>query len=147
MPLFVRAGAIIPMYPVMQHTREKAPDPLTIHYYPGPEKSVYELYEDDGESRGYEKGEFAVTKIEASRENGMDRIAISKPEGSYDGMLGERTYEIVIHHVTGDAPGPGSVMWNLAADPKTEFDEAKEILTITTPPISITERVEVEVSY
>ncbi|MFH1539662.1 MAG: TIM-barrel domain-containing protein [bacterium] len=142
-PLFVRAGAIIPMYPVMRHTREKAPDPLTIHYYPGPERSVYELYEDDGETRGYERGEFAITKIEASRENGMDRVAISKPEGSYDGMLKERSYEIVIHH----APGAGSVSWNLESDPQPKFDDSSKILIIMTPPVSTTGRVEVEVSY
>jgi len=66
-PLFVRAGSIIPTAPVRQHTGENTDYPLTYRIYPNGEKAFsYELYEDDGTSLGYQRGEFARTRIECS---------------------------------------------------------------------------------
>lgn len=57
LPLYVRAGAILPLGPVKQHTREKVEGPLSVTVYPGADGSFL-LYEDDGESFDYRKGQW-----------------------------------------------------------------------------------------
>lgn len=57
MPLYVKAGAIVPIGPVKQHTQEESSEPLTLRVYPGADGS-FTLYEDDGVSFRYEQGEF-----------------------------------------------------------------------------------------
>jgi alpha-glucosidase (family GH31 glycosyl hydrolase) len=57
MPLYVRAGTILPFGPVKQHTGEASTDPLSISVYPGQDGSFL-LYEDDGKSFDYRKGEW-----------------------------------------------------------------------------------------
>jgi alpha-glucosidase len=61
MPLYVRAGAVLPMGPVMQHTGQWPPDALRLHIYPGDGESW--LYEDDGHSMAYRDGEFQITRF------------------------------------------------------------------------------------
>ena len=57
MPLYVRAGAIVPLGPVKQYTAEKVDGPLTLVVYPGA-NGTYTLYEDDGSGFDYRKGEW-----------------------------------------------------------------------------------------
>ncbi len=57
MPLYVRAGAILPLGPVKQYTGEPVDEPLTISIYPGAD-GAFLLYEDDGGSFNYRKGEW-----------------------------------------------------------------------------------------
>jgi alpha-glucosidase (family GH31 glycosyl hydrolase) len=69
MPLFVRAGSIVPLGPVKQYTGEKVDGPLAISIYPGADSSFL-LYEDDGSSFNYRKGEWMgiqMTWNDASR--------------------------------------------------------------------------------
>jgi len=60
-PLFVRAGTVLPMWPVMQHTGERRVDTLILHVYAGNGDSV--LYEDDGASMAYQQGEYRITRF------------------------------------------------------------------------------------
>lgn len=60
LPLFVRAGAVLPTGPTRQSTAEKPLDPLTVHVYPGAD-GAFTLYEDDGHSFGYQQGAFRLT--------------------------------------------------------------------------------------
>jgi alpha-glucosidase (family GH31 glycosyl hydrolase) len=62
MPIYVRAGAIIPMGPEIQHTGESQFGPLIIRVYPG-EDGEFVLYEDDGQSYDYLQGEYMKTKF------------------------------------------------------------------------------------
>lgn len=62
MPLFVRAGAILPLGPVKQYTSEKVDEPLSVTVYPGADGSFL-LYEDDGKSFNYRKGEWMGIKM------------------------------------------------------------------------------------
>lgn len=59
MPLYVRAGAIIPMQPVMQYVGERVVDSLTLRIYPG--TGEFTLYEDDGQTFDYKQGAWATT--------------------------------------------------------------------------------------
>jgi alpha-glucosidase (family GH31 glycosyl hydrolase) len=63
LPLYVRAGAILPMGPVKQHTGEKTDAPVTLMIYPGAD-GQFTLYEDDGTTFRYSKGEFTKTVCE-----------------------------------------------------------------------------------
>ena len=63
MPLYVRGGSILPLGPVKQYVNEKVNEPLSVHIYPGADASFL-LYEDDGASFDYRKGEW--TGIEMS---------------------------------------------------------------------------------
>ena len=57
MPLFIRAGSILPLGPVKQYTNEKVDEPLSITIYPGADGSFL-VYEDDGRSFNYRRGEW-----------------------------------------------------------------------------------------
>ena len=62
MPILIRAGAILPIDPIRQYTAEKTDAPLTIRVYRGA-VGDYRLYEDDGESLAYLKGDFRITRF------------------------------------------------------------------------------------
>ncbi|NEQ24236.1 MAG: DUF5110 domain-containing protein, partial [Microcoleus sp. SIO2G3] len=76
MPLYVRAGAIIPMQPVMQFVDERTIDRLTVRVWPG--VGEFTLYEDDGRSFDYQSGQFATTQFRVS-ESGEDVIVEVQP--------------------------------------------------------------------
>ncbi|HLW99452.1 MAG TPA: TIM-barrel domain-containing protein [Candidatus Acidoferrales bacterium] len=61
-PLYVRAGSVLPLGPVKQYTSEKVDEPMTIVIYPGTDGN-YSLYEDDGVSFAYRRGEFMKTEM------------------------------------------------------------------------------------
>ena len=62
MPLFVRAGSILPLGPIKQHTDEKVDEPMSVTIYPG-EDGSFLLYEDDGISFDYRKGQWMGTQM------------------------------------------------------------------------------------
>ncbi len=62
-PIFVRAGAVIPRYPVMQHTGERPVDTLELDVYFGTEEVESVLYEDAGDNYGYEQGDYALRRF------------------------------------------------------------------------------------
>src|SRR5262249_29493687 len=109
-PVYVRAGAIVPMAPAMRYTNEKPVDPLIVTVFPlaAGQKSSYALYEDAGDSRAYEVGEAARTKISASEERGDLTVEIASVQGSYKGMPAQRAYQL---RLPGDWP-PESVTVN-----------------------------------
>lgn len=91
-PLFVREGSIIPFGPPLQYVMEKPADPIRLYVYTGRE-GEFDLYEDDGTSYSYEKGQFAripITWTEKSR-----ILTLGAREGEFPGMLKDRTFEIV----------------------------------------------------
>jgi alpha-D-xyloside xylohydrolase len=92
LPLFVRAGSIIPFGPELQYTAEKPADPITLYVYAGAD-GAFTLYEDEGLNYNYEKGAF--TRIPMQWNDSTRTLTIGKREGSFPGMLSERTFEIV----------------------------------------------------
>ena len=110
LPLFVKNGAIIPMYPLGRFDGDVLPDednPLTLDIYPCGDTS-FSLYEDDGKTKKYRRGEFAVTSINVSAPKcgeGTASIKVHAAEGIYEGMKENRKYEFMIHTKV----NPGSV--------------------------------------
>jgi alpha-glucosidase len=95
-PVYLRAGAIVPMQPPMRYTGEKPVDPLIVNVWPlGPGTSTsYQVYEDSGVSVEYQRGVFARTPIKATQTGDTLRVEIGPVEGSYPGMAKMRGYEV-----------------------------------------------------
>jgi len=95
-PVYLKEGAIVPMQPPTGHTSQKPADPLIVNVWPlAPgSSSTYTLYEDSGVSVEYQHGVFARTPIEAKQSGDTLRVEILPVEGSYPGMLHNRSYEL-----------------------------------------------------
>lgn len=95
-PVYARAGAIVPMEPQMLYTGQKPVDPLILNVWPlkPGTSSSYSVYEDSGVSVEYKRGEFARTPIKATQNGDTLRIEIGPVQGSYSGMLQNRSYEL-----------------------------------------------------
>jgi alpha-D-xyloside xylohydrolase len=93
MPLYVKAGSIIPFGPALQYTDEKPVDPITLYVYAGAD-GVVMLYEDDGVTYGYERQKF--TRIQIHWSDAAKTLTIGKREGSFPGMLAKRTFKVVL---------------------------------------------------
>ncbi len=91
-PVFVRAGAIVPAGPEIQYTSEKPADPLTVHVYPGAD-GEFTLYEDDGTTYGYERGAYAEIPMKWDDARGV--LVIGERKGTFAGMLRSRTIRVV----------------------------------------------------
>jgi alpha-glucosidase (family GH31 glycosyl hydrolase) len=79
MPLYVRAGAILPLGPVKQHVRDTVDGPLVLQVYPGAD-GAFTLYEDDGETFDYRKGDWMGIGIEWNE--ARRRVRLRLLEGS-----------------------------------------------------------------
>ncbi len=91
-PLYVRAGSIVPCGMPMNYTDEKPADHLVVYVYQGA-NGEFTLYEDDGVSYGYEQGQY--TLIPMTYDDDRQTLTIGKREGSFAGMLERRTFTIV----------------------------------------------------
>jgi len=92
MPLFIKAGSIIPTGPAIQFVAEKPVDPITIFVYTGAD-GFFKFYEDQGIDYGYEKGAFSL--IELQYNDNKKTLTIGERTGKYPGMLKSRTLKIV----------------------------------------------------
>lgn len=88
-PLFVRAGSIVPCGPDVQYTGEKKWNNLTLCVYPG-ENGNFTLYEDEGDNYNYENG--AYTEIPMNWDNASRILTIGARKGEYNGMLQKRQF-------------------------------------------------------
>jgi alpha-D-xyloside xylohydrolase len=92
MPLYVKAGSIIPMGPFKQYATEKPEDPIELRVYSGANAS-FVVYEDENDNYNYEKGIFAEIPIKWNEEK--QELIIGKRKGKFPGMLQERTFHII----------------------------------------------------
>lgn len=112
-PVYLKAGAILPMQPPMLHTGEKPVDPLIVNVWPleSGTSNSYAVYEDSGNSVDYQRGVFALTPIKATQTGDTLTVELGPVEGTYPGMLTTRAYEL---RLPADWP-PASVTVNGAA--------------------------------
>ena len=92
-PMFVRAGGIVPLGPVMQYVGEKTWDDLEIRVYPGAD-GQFMLYEDEGDSYNYEKGVYSTITFQWN--DRTRTLTIGARQGSYPGMLQKRQFTLVL---------------------------------------------------
>jgi alpha-glucosidase (family GH31 glycosyl hydrolase) len=89
-PVYVRAGAVIPFGPVMQYSGEKPVDPLSVQVYAfapadvadAPRQSTFSLYEDDGVTNAYQAGEFQRTALRFTQSRDKVRFEIDSESGN-----------------------------------------------------------------
>ena len=93
-PLFIKAGAIVPMGPAEQYPGEEEDAVITLHIYPGSDCS-FSLYDDAGDSYRYEQGEYTVTPLFFSNET--NTLTIGKRQGSFPKMKQSQQYRIVLN--------------------------------------------------
>lgn len=92
-PLFVRQGSIIPMAPVVRHTGELPGKELTIRVYPGRD-AAFVLYEDEGDSYGYEHGHYSTIRMEWDDSRRV--LTLGERQGGFPGMEPSRRFRIVV---------------------------------------------------
>jgi alpha-D-xyloside xylohydrolase len=101
LPVFVKGGSILPMGPERQHTEDDPGGALTLWVYTGAD-ARFELYEDDGWSYAYERGEHARVPIEWNEAKAT--LTVGAREGSFPGLLAKRELRVVF--VTPERPVP-----------------------------------------
>jgi alpha-D-xyloside xylohydrolase len=92
-PLYVKAGSILPLGPVMEYATERKGDTLEIRIYAGADGS-FQLYEDENDNYRYENGRFAT--IDFQWKDKEQQLFISGIRGNFEGMLHRRVFNIVL---------------------------------------------------
>jgi len=108
-PLYVRAGAILPMGPDIEYSDQKPPDPIELRVYAGA-NADFALYEDENDTYDYEKGIYATVPIHW--DDASATLTVGARQGSFPGMPQSRTFDIVLV-----APGHGT-----GVDPASRVD-------------------------
>ena len=90
-PMFVRAGSIMPYAPVMQYAEESKWDNLDIVVYPGAD-AEFVLYEDEGDNYNYEQGQYSTITFKWNDKRG--ELTIGDVQGSFPGMLTSRKFNV-----------------------------------------------------
>jgi alpha-D-xyloside xylohydrolase len=91
-PLYIKAGSIVPLGPYLQYATEKAADPLEIRIYAGAD-AEFVLYEDENDTYNYESGEYSI--IAMNWNEAEKTFTIMDRQGDFPGMLKDRTFRIV----------------------------------------------------
>ncbi len=125
LPLFVQAGAVIPMQAVLQYVGERHLDTLELHVWDGG-SAASELYEDAGEGFAYRQGAFRLTQFRTTSDAGTLQLALAQ-SGRYDGAA--RTFQVVVH---GLAKAPASVTVD-GARAQPSWDATRKLATFDVP--------------
>lgn len=104
LPLYVKAGSILPFGPKVQYSTEKSWDNLEIRVYPGAD-GTFTLYEDENDNYNYEKGAYAT--ITFRWDDAPRRLTIEDREGNFPGMLQNRKFKVIlVNRKSGAGDGP-----------------------------------------
>lgn len=122
MPLYVKAGSIIPTGPEIQFTAEKPADPITLYVFTGSDAS-FSLYEDENVNYNYEQDKYAV--IPFNYDEAKHTLTIGRRVGAFPDMTEKRSFQIV--WVNASRP----VGVQLFTQPKQVVDYSGELLTVS----------------
>jgi alpha-D-xyloside xylohydrolase len=93
LPLYVKAGSIVPVGPKVDYAEQKDWSNLQINIYPGAD-AEFTLYEDENDNYNYEKG--AYSEIKFVWDNNKQQLTIEKRQGKFEGMLKDRSFQLHI---------------------------------------------------
>jgi alpha-glucosidase len=136
-PVYVRAGAIIPQQPVVQNTGEVPQGPLELRVYPGADCSG-NLYMDDGHTYAYQQGVYSRRQFACATQSGALTLTLGAEEGTYKPWFND--FQIQIFGV-GHAPTAVTVENNAITN--WNYDAAAQTLTFTTPAVHAAESITV----
>jgi alpha-D-xyloside xylohydrolase len=92
LPLYIRAGSILPLGPDIEYATEKPADPIELRVYRGA-SGEFTMYEDENDNYNYEKGAHAI--IPLSWDETAQTLTIGERAGTFPGMLSSRTFRVV----------------------------------------------------
>src|SRR5665648_242653 len=93
LPLYIKAGSIVPMGPYLQYATEKVADPIELRIYTGA-NADFVLYEDENDTYNYEQGKYAT--IAMNWNDAEKTLTIKDRKGDFPGMLKDRTFRVVL---------------------------------------------------
>ncbi|WP_109486077.1 glycoside hydrolase family 31 protein [Occallatibacter savannae] len=93
LPLFVRAGSILPLGPAMEWSTQKPADPIEIRIYPGADGD-FTLYEDENDNYNYTKGQHATIRLQW--DDTAKTLTIGARQGSFPGMIAKHTFNVIV---------------------------------------------------
>ena len=126
-PIFAKAGAIIPMGPLSGWDNVAPPEAMTVKVFPGAD-NVYELYEDDGETTAYQQGDYALTRLEQRWHKDQQELIITAPAQEATYIPSSRTYQITFYAIN----QPEAVTVRLAGEEiacRSAYDANQHTLT------------------
>jgi alpha-glucosidase len=126
-PLFVKEGAIIPMYPPMQYVGATPLDCVTVEVFPGAQSS-FTMIEDDGISYAYLEGAVATTEMSCETKGQDITVRLGARQGTYEEMPQERRYEVAVH--VPRRPAAVSMDSKAVAEGAWEYDEAAKVVRV-----------------
>jgi len=103
-PLYVKAGSILPLGPEVEYAGEESTSPLVLRIYRGAD-AAFDLYDDAGDTYDYEKGEHSIIPIRWN--DAAATLTIGNREGHYPGMTATRSFRLVL---VGEGRGAGMAM-------------------------------------
>jgi alpha-D-xyloside xylohydrolase len=133
MPVYVRAGSILPMGPELEYASQKPADPIELRIYPGNDGS-FRLYEDDGTTYAYEKG--AYSWIPMQWDDASRTLSIGAREGQFPGMLTARTFQVVVVHPghgVGESTTAGRTVTYAGAAVQVQIPAERPIVPVSHP--------------
>jgi alpha-glucosidase (family GH31 glycosyl hydrolase) len=142
-PVFAKAGAIVPLGPLVGWGGVENPTQLTVHVFPGADGS-FTLYEDDGETVAYQQGRYVQTPFVQTWQDDRLTLAIGSVQGDAALTPSLRTYMVTLHAV-----GQGDVTvtrHGQSATGASTYDTATQTLTVTLAFVRPDERVELTVT-
>jgi alpha-glucosidase (family GH31 glycosyl hydrolase) len=146
LPLFVKAGSILPMYPSMNYDGERPADTITLDLYPG-ENGAFEMVEDEGSDRSYRKGEYSRTLFRfnySTEKKRITDISIGASIGNYHGKLPERAWLIRVH----SSEMPAKVTINgKQTDKQKIFRSGPSVITLQTGYLSTAQTYKIDFQY
>jgi len=104
LPVYVRAGSIVPLGPEEEWSTQKAADPIELRVYPGSDGD-FTIYEDENDGYNYEKGVYST--IPLHWDDGAHKLTVGDRKGEFPGMLHDRTFRVVfvsVNHGVGVSP-------------------------------------------
>ena len=134
-PYFVKAGSIVVCNPPMQNLKT-APDHLIVKVYPG-DSGETSLYEDAGDTQEYIDGAFTTTTFSQSRSSSELSLTIAPRQGQYEGMMGERAYQVVFFL----EDEPREVTINGTVTNEWTYDDQMKQVVVSVPATSCDQQV------
>ena len=122
-PLYVRAGSIIPVGPDMEWSDQKPADDLLLLVYAGAD-ACFTLYEDDGLTYAYEKGAYSTIKLDWC--DATRTLTIGERKGSWPGMPAERVFRVAVI----DSANPAAYNPDMAGAASIEYEGNIKTITI-----------------
>ncbi len=151
-PIYVKAGSIIPMYPKVNHLQQQVSD-WVLNIIPG-NNGETTVYEDDGTTNAYTKGNYATTKViqnTSKNTKNIKNIKIYPRKGDYTGIYDNRTYKIkLLSSFPPKSILVNGISYSYHQEPKESYwsYDGKELTTIITiPSSSVNKEINVEVTY